>query len=128
MEVDPTVRWAKQEVRYGAGCQAMIGRWAVAEYHTNPAKKKRAASNWTCTCSLPGMERHQGYAQTEDEARAMLENIVRIWFNGLLVSQAETKPHTRDNLCYDSCVQRRRAPAARHPSGDVGRVGHQVRR
>lgn len=57
-----------------------VGKWDVGYIDYDFTSLAPRGKRHMAICTLPGMERMQGYCSTEKEAKEMLEKVVTYWF------------------------------------------------
>jgi hypothetical protein len=58
-----------------------LGPWNVGGVHFDSGISKAGKSKFTAICELPGIQRHIGDFDTEDEAVKAVEAAVKNWFS-----------------------------------------------
>jgi hypothetical protein len=78
------IRWVKNTRAYGSGEILMLGKWEVGGWHYSGCLPKAEGPRNGATCNLPGIKGHLGRFHTTDEAKALVERLVRHWIKKAL--------------------------------------------
>lgn len=82
MKMNLKIEWKRKTGKYQLGWWCEVGDGViVGELHQPSQTRDYAGPRWRADTSLPGIRVRQGLLhETEDQAKALLEQVVRQWF------------------------------------------------
>lgn len=85
MECPPVV-WKRDTAQYTCGYLAYIGKIRVGSSYYDSCQSKGDPLKYAAGCLLPGLKK-LGHYETEEEAQAAVERMVKVWFSACMVEQ-----------------------------------------
>ncbi len=83
-------KWVKRVAQYSTGEYLYLNKIRLAGYHWNSARSqgtKDDSTDWTGEVDLPFLKTQQVYAESEEEIKAKVEEIVTSWFSEALTTK-----------------------------------------